>query len=66
MTVPLDENGGAKTRFYFGSAVVTARDGSGQERALGAVFKLSRGLHKVYSAALLRGASDGIKRLKNQ
>lgn len=61
MTVPLIEGEHPKTQLYFGSAVVAPSNVNGQEDSLGRFFQLSRGFHQVYSAALLRAATENIK-----
>jgi hypothetical protein len=56
MVAPSGETG---TRLYFGSAVVPARDKSGQ-RTLGFQFNVLLGFHKLYSRVLLGAAAEKI------
>ena len=48
---------GAKTRLYFGSAVIVAETGGAARWAARAAFWLLLGFHKAYARALLRGAA---------
>lgn len=59
MTEPLD---GARTRLYFGSAVVPiGRHANGNAR-MGVGFTLLLGFHRLYSRALLRSARANLPR----
>ena len=59
MTVPV---GHARTRLYFGSAVVLIRNSKTGTRSLGSVFQVLLGFHKVYSILLLYSAKLNLKR----
>jgi hypothetical protein len=53
-TEPLD--GGARTRLYFGSAVVPLRPDGRRDRGFGFAFRLLVGFHNLYSRGLLKAA----------
>ncbi len=53
MTEPIDA---ARTRLYFGSAVVAEHDPSTNERRLRRTYEALLGFHKLYSRVLLRAA----------
>lgn len=55
MVVPVPDAAAARTRLYFGSAVLPRRASQGR-RGLGLAFHLLLGLHKFYSQALLASA----------
>ena len=59
MTVPV---GDARTRLYFGSAVMPIRNSKTGTRSLGSVFQVLLGFHKVYSTLLLYSAKLNLKR----
>lgn len=67
MTVPIGSiDGSARTRMYFGSAVVTKVDRKTGERSLGFAFKALLGFHKLYSRALLRAAWSRLVQLQTR
>ena len=53
---------GARTRLYFGSAVVPVGSAQNGKPGLGLAFRLLLGFHKLYSAALLRAARSRIEK----
>lgn len=57
MVAPLPADGGARTRLYFGSAVVPIHG----EALIGPGFRALIGLHKLYSEALLYSAKSLLK-----
>lgn len=59
MTAPLEN--GARTRLYFGSAVVPARDEKSGETRLGPVFSGLLGFHRLYSKILLSAARSRLQ-----
>lgn len=58
MISPLLENGAARTRLYFGSAVVPVRNKQTGRTSLGRSFDALVGIHKIYSEALLCSAKS--------
>lgn len=62
MVAPFQGGGISSTRLYFGSAVVPARAGTSGEPAMGALFKLLLGFHKLYSRVLLHAARARLAR----
>jgi len=56
MAVPVAGGNGARTRLYFGSAVVPARDSGTGTAGPGGVFSALMGFHKLYSHVLLHAA----------
>ncbi len=50
------------TRLYFGSAVVHAAQGTGDDRSTSALFKLLLPAHRLYSVALLSAARRTLTR----
>lgn len=61
MTVPA---GPARTRLYFGSAVVPVVDPASGKASLGFTFRALLGFHKLYSRVLLRSASVRLARAR--
>ena len=61
MVAPVAGKGGARTRLYFGSAVVPVHDARKGKPAMGLVFRLLLGFHKLYSVALLRAARSRVE-----
>jgi len=57
MTVPDD----AKTRLYFGSAVVPVRDPKTGQAHMGRLFDALHGFHRLYSRLLLAGARSRLQ-----
>ncbi len=58
MAVPeQDPASGARTRLYFGSAVIGRTDRTTGQRELGLVFHALLGFHKLYSRLLLQAAA---------
>ena len=55
--VPVDD---ARTRLYFGSAVVHIRNPKTGARSPGSVFQVLLGFHKVYSILLLHSAKSNL------
>lgn len=62
MVVPVNTASVARTRLYFGSAVVPIRNLKTGKLSLGLVFQALLGFHKIYSVLLLYFASSSIKR----
>lgn len=62
MTEAADSGGVARTRLYFGSAVLPRRDAAGGRDSLGWLFTALLGFHRMYSRALLAAAR---RRLRN-
>jgi len=56
MVSPMFEDGGARTRLYFGSAVVPVRSPESAKTSLARGFGFLLGFHKIYSEALLYSA----------
>lgn len=52
---------GSRTRLYFGSAVVPVVDAKTGRHALGRVFRLLLGFHRIYSVVLLRAARSRLQ-----
>jgi hypothetical protein len=63
MVVPVNTLGGARTRLYFGSAVVPIQNSKTGELSLGFGVQALLGFHKIYSVLLLYFAKS---RIKNQ
>jgi len=61
MVAPMSTVSGARTRLYFGSAVVPIRNSKIGEPSLGFGFQALLGFHKVYSVLLLYFAKSRIK-----
>ncbi len=57
MVGPVTEPGSARTRLFFGSAVVPSGTSSRSGGGMGPVFTAVLGFHKLYSRALLSSAS---------
>ena len=64
MTANVEGNDGARTRLYFGSAVLPVVDARSGQARLGFLFRSLLGFHRFYSRALLRTASSRIARLR--
>jgi hypothetical protein len=62
MVVPADATSGARTRLYFGSAVVPIRNFKTGKPSLGWVYRLLLGFHKIYSVLLLHSAASRVQR----
>jgi len=62
MVAPLDTASNARTRLYFGSAIVPTRNWKTGELSLGFVFQALLGFHKIYSRLLLYSAMSRIRR----
>ena len=60
MVAPIGTVSGARTRLYFGSAVVPIRNSKTGESSLGFGFQPLLGFHKVYSVLLLYSAKSRI------
>jgi hypothetical protein len=60
MATPVAGSAPARTRLYFGSAVVPARDATGGAK-LGFAFSVLLGFHKLYSRTLLAAASRRLR-----
>lgn len=61
MLVPVTTVNGARTRLYFGSAVVPIRNSKTGELSLGFGYQALLGFHRVYSVFLLYSAKSRIK-----
>lgn len=62
LMVAYSANGeGPRTRLYFGSAVVAGKDAPSGRYALGCVFRLMLGFHRIYSMVLLRSARSRLE-----
>jgi len=61
MVVPVNTVSGARTRLYFGSAVLPIQNSKKGELSLGFGFQVLLGFHKVYSVLLLYFAKSRIK-----
>jgi hypothetical protein len=61
MIVPIEIDGRAGTRLYFGSAVVPKKNLESGELELGFPFRALLGFHKIYSIALLRAAASRLR-----
>ncbi len=61
MVIPVSTVSGARTRLYFGSAVVPIRNSKTGESSLGFGFQALLGFHKTYSVLLLYSAKSRIK-----
>ncbi len=64
MVVPVTAGANARTRLYFGSAVVPVRDSTTGTSTLGFVFSALMGFHKLYSHVLLYAARSRLKALR--
>lgn len=62
MTEAVDSSGVARTRLYFGSAVLLRRDPATGRGSPGFVFKALLGFHKLYSRALLAAACARLRK----
>lgn len=63
MTEAVDSGGVARTRLYFGSAVLPRRDRASGRSSLGFAFSALLGFHKLYSRALLASACSRLSRI---
>ena len=54
--------GPARTRLYFGSAVVPVANAGSGEDSIGFAFRALLGFHKLYSRVLLRSAAARLAR----
>lgn len=61
MAAPIGTVNDARTRLYFGSAVVPVRDAKTGQPSLGFGFQAFVGFHKIYSVLLLYSAKSRIK-----
>jgi hypothetical protein len=61
MAVPINTDGVAGTRLYFGSAVVPGQISKTEKPSLGFIFQVLLGFHKIYSILLLYSAKLRIK-----
>ena len=61
MVAPDAAGDGSRTRLYFGSAVVADQDAQSGRYALGWVFRLLLGIHRIYSVVLLRAAKSRLQ-----
>lgn len=57
MVAPTEGGTAARTRLYFGSAVVPALDARSGRASMGFAFRALLGFHRLYSRVLLRAAS---------
>lgn len=62
MTEAADSGDVARTRLYFGSAVLPRRDAATGRGSLGFVFKALLGFHQLYSRALLAAARARLRK----
>jgi len=62
MIVPMNTTSSARTRLYFGSAVVPIQNLRTAQLSLGFGYKSLLGFHKVYSRLLLYSAKSRIRR----
>ena len=62
MVAPADAGGVARTRLYFGSAVVPLKRAQPGPRSMGAGFHALLGFHRLYSRILLRAARQRLAR----
>jgi hypothetical protein len=62
MTAPVRTLNGARTRLYFGSAVVPIRDSKTGKTSLGFRFQALLGFHQMYSILLLYSAKSNMER----
>lgn len=53
MVMPIENNGSAHTRLFFGSAIVPKKNPKTGELSLGFIFRALLGFHKIYSVVLL-------------
>lgn len=61
MVSPVAADSGARTRLYFGSAVVPVRNPRTGRSSLGSGFRALLGFHKLYSAVLLYSARSRLE-----
>jgi hypothetical protein len=61
MVSPINTGSGARTRLYFGSAVVPVRNLKTGEISLGLVYHSLLGFHKIYSLLLLYSAASRLR-----
>jgi hypothetical protein len=62
MVVPLNAAGDARTRLYFGSAVVPVRNSKTGKLSVGFTYEALLGFHRIYLILLLYSAKSNIKR----
>lgn len=60
MAMPIEDNSGARTRLYFGSAVVPQKGNT--QAGIGKGFQLLLGFHQLYSRVLLHAAKNRLQR----
>jgi hypothetical protein len=61
MVAPAGNGADARTRLYYGSAVVPIQDANTGKATLGFVFGALMGFHKLYSHVLLYSARSRLK-----
>ena len=61
MVAPVPADRGARTRLYFGSAVVPVQNSKSDVASLGVAFHAVLGFHKLYSVALLSAARSRLR-----
>ena len=61
MVVPIPHGSGARTRLYFGSAVVPEKNPKTGRSRPGLVFRALLGFHKLYSVVLLYSARSSLE-----
>ncbi len=64
MVVPLQSDDGARSRLYFGSAVVPEPNPRTGAMSLGLWFHALAGFHRIYSCALLGAAKSRLKSMR--
>ena len=64
MAAPVGEGGCARTRLYFGSAVVPVKDARSGRPRFGLPFRALLGFHKLYSRVLLGAAVFRLERAR--
>jgi hypothetical protein len=65
MTAAIPGADSMSTRLYFGSAVVPVVDPRSGRKAMGFVFRVLLGFHKIYSRVLLRAAVSRLIRIRH-
>jgi hypothetical protein len=61
MVAPLETEKGARTRLYFGSAVIPVQSSRTGKATLGPGFRALLGFHKIYSEVLLYAATSRLR-----
>jgi hypothetical protein len=61
MVAPLEAVNGARTRLYFGSAVIPVQSARTGKNTLGVVFRGLLGFHRIYSEVLLYAAKSRLR-----